>query len=248
MVIESYETLSALANAQLRKGVRTNTSLSPAEYAPPVEVISGEDHLLIFRQRPGHRRMNFFLNALPPGDIPANTVTEISARQRDTALWETAAQLETLGFVPVLHRIRMTRKGQTFSDVSPEVIQCTDAEGALAFLWENFSPLTGCLPTEDEMKADIAAGHVLALADADGIAGLLHWGAVTGGFEIRHLALRQDSRGQGLTAPLIGAFLSRIGEKRAVVWLTEGNIAARRAYEKFDFCCDGYRSVVLYKE
>lgn len=254
MEIKSYEELAALTSGLLRRGAAVNSSFPESEYGPAIlrgecELLRGEDWLIVLRQRPGHRRMNFILNGLPEISLPEKTVTEIAGRERDEALWRAQEHFESLGFAPILRRQRLTRKSGEISESFDGVTEAPMEMRAdvCAFLEDNFSPLTGCLPTVEELSGDMENKNVLLLRDERGIAGLIHTGSITGGYEIRHLAVREDRRGSGLTAPLIGEFLRRTGGRRTTVWLTEGNAAAMGAYARFGFAPDGYRSVVLYK-
>ncbi len=115
----------------------------------------------------------------------------------------------------------------------------------LAFLQANFSPLTGCLPNEAELKADLAHRQVLLLEEQRGHYGPapLYSRGTTG--EIRHLAIQASRRGTGRTRPLLAAYLQAIGGAKSVVWTRADHLAAQTAYGRFGFAPDGRRSAVL---
>ncbi len=77
-IIHSYERLSELASARLRRGVCANTVVTRAAYGPAIEqgrlsVLSDPDALLLFQDRGDHVRMNFLMNGFPvlsPGLLP----------------------------------------------------------------------------------------------------------------------------------------------------------------------------------
>lgn len=115
----------------------------------------------------------------------------------------------------------------------------------LAFLQANFSPLTGCLPNEAELKADLAHRQVLLLEEQGAITGLLHFTLEGTTGEIRHLAIQASRRGTGRTRPLLAAYLQAIGGAKSVVWTRADHLAAQTAYGRFGFAPDGRRSAVL---
>lgn len=253
--IDRYETLSHLASRHMTKGVRANTMVSQSEYGPAVEtgsLLAQETPagLLLARDRGDHFRFNFYLNdiAVPLGaQLPSPAVTEVAYRPRDMGLQETVTYLQDQGFALLFERIRMSRPaGLPEEETSPVLTaQPQEEEAILAFLRENFSPLTGCLPNKKELKDDITQGYVLLLKEEGAIAGLLHFSFDGKSGEIRHLALREDKRGQGLTRPLITGFLRAIGGAKSTVWLRADFPPAQAAYHRLGFAPDGRRSAVL---
>ena len=229
--IDRYDVLAELASRHMTKGVRANTLVSQAEYGPAAEsggLLAQETPagLLIARDRGDHHRLNFYFSDLtvPLGaDLPAPAVTEVAFRPRDTGLQETVPY-------PALP-VRTAEPGEN--------------RAVLAFLRENFSPLTGCLPNEAELAEALAQGQVLVLEEAGELTGLLHFSQDGKSGEIRHLAVRADHRGRGLTRPLIAAYLHAAGGAKSTVWLREDFPAARSAYESMGFAPDGRKSAVL---
>lgn len=253
--IDRYEDLAALASRYMTKGVRANTLVSQAEYGPAAEsgtLFAQETPagLLIARDRGDHHRLNFYLTDLsvPLGTaLPAPLVTEVAFRPRDTGLQEMVPYLQSQDFSLLFRRIRMSRPAGLPEPPALPVRPAGPAErqAILAFLRENFSPLTGCLPNEAELRDSLAQGQVLVLEEADALTGLLHFTYDGKSGEIRHLAVRADRRGRGLTKPLIGAFLQTTGGAKSTVWLREDFPAPRAAYETMGFAPDGRRSAVL---
>ena len=81
------------------------------------------------------------------------------------------------GVHPLFERLRLSRPaGETGAPALP-VSRPGPERGrdVLAFLQANFSPLTGCLPNEAELKADLAHRQVLLLEEQGAITGLLHF-------------------------------------------------------------------------
>ncbi|MGM9578011.1 MAG: GNAT family N-acetyltransferase, partial [Evtepia sp.] len=144
-------------------------------------------------------------------------------------------------------RIRMSRPAGLPEPPAQPVRTAEPAENqaVLAFLRQNFSPLTGCLPNKAELAEALGQGQVLVLEEAGEYTGLLHYSYDGKSGEIRHLAVRANHRGRGLTRPLITAFLQAVGGAKSTVWLREDFPAARAAYETMGFAPDGRRSAVL---
>ena len=226
-------------------------------------------------------------------------VTETAFRERDTALKETVGYLAGCGFEEVLSRVRLSRpagapdeNAENAVEISPEKVESREeensgftfyvkkstAEDAAAIrplLHSSFSQITGCLPEDDELRLDAAAGNILMLfADNDSRAaseaeaedltgaavkqpphdsrhpaarpcGLLHYAAAKKSAEIKHLAIAPQMRGKGLSAVLINAFLKECSGMKTTVWTGSGNAPALNAYKDCGFTEDGRRSSVM---
>ena len=203
-------------------------------------------------------------------------VTETAFRERDTALKETVGYLAGCGFEEVLSRVRLSRpagapdeNAENAVEISPEKVESREeensgftfyvkkstAEDAAAIrplLHSSFSPITGCLPEDDELRSDAAAGNILMLfADnasrhpAARPCGLLHYAAAKKSAEIKHLAIAPQMRGKGLSAVLINAFLKECSGMKTTVWTGSGNAPALNAYKDCGFTEDGRRSSVM---
>ena len=119
-------------------------------------------------------------------------VAETAFRERDAALKETVVYLAGCGFEEVLSRVRLSRpagaqeenaeynekdlreKTENIEEKNGELtfyVKKSAAEDAAAIrplLHSSFSPITGCLPEDDELRLDAAAGNILMLfADND---------------------------------------------------------------------------------
>lgn len=250
-----YEDLSARISAHFRRGVRTNAFFTREEWEEMIRqgalsAAETDAGLLLLVERTGVSRLYFYLNDLaePLGaELPVPTVTEVAFRPRDAGLQEAAAYLEGQGIRPVLRRLRMSRPaGEIEAGTSrPLPLDTGRTDEGLVFLETYFSRLTGCLPDRRELEADLEAGNCLALEDGRGIAGLIHFSRDRRGGTIRHLAVREDRRGEGLSAPLIAGFLQATQGAPATVWTGMDSLAAQRAYGRFGFRPDGWESAVL---
>ena len=239
MKLTDYAALAQLASAHLRPGVRANTMVSQTEYGASLAggTLTAQETpagLLLLRDRGDHTRLHFFLEDLsvPLGAaLPDPTVTEVAYRPRDKGLREAVDYLIEQGFTPLFERLRLSRPaGET---------------GAPALPVSRPGPLTGCLPNEAELKADLAHRQVLLLEEQGAITGLLHFTLEGTTGEIRHLAIQASRRGTGRTRPLLAAYLQAIGGAKSVVWTRADHLAAQTAYGRFGFAPDGRRSAVL---
>lgn len=253
--LNDYEDLSQLVSSHMRPGVVTNTMVTPGEYGPAIaagtlDALETPAGLLLLRDRTDHTRLNFYLNDLSrPLDtpLPSPTVAEVAFRPRDTGLQETVTYLRGQGFTSVFERVRLSRPAGPAGEPALPLLTPgpENTPWVLSFLRENFNPLTGCLPTEEELAGQLAQGRVLVLEEKGQITGLLHFvfDGKTG--EIRHLAVRSDRRGTGRTRPLLAGYLQAIGGAKSIVWTRRDDLAAQTAYGRFGFTPDGRRSAVL---
>ena len=155
-----------------------------------------------------------------------------------------AEKLEALGFRLILKRLRFTRKGQMGAFFPSEGVEgCEDTQSAYLLLRESFSPLTGCVPSREEWEGLKEKGQILTLPG-----GVLHYRVKGRTTELRHLAVAESCRRQGLGRALVGAYLNRCGGSLSRVWTGEGNLAAQRLYESFGYERDGLTSRVYYFE
>lgn len=249
---ESYAALAPLLSAQLRRGVVTNCFLSPEDYRREIGAglfyEEGDGFLLLFRQRQGHLLLNFYLHPdaglrLPAMQLPV--VTELACREKDRAAMHRAQEaLQVLGFTEAFRRLRRTRAAVPAPN-SAGIQTEASFEAVRTFLLEQFDPLTGCIPPDEELRQAVSAGQVLCLTDTDGISGLLHYAPGRAQCEIRHLAVRADCRGRGYAGRLLRMLEAKTGGQKCAVWTRAGNAPAEHVYEKNRFQPDGWSSVVL---
>ena len=250
--VESCAVLAPLLSAQLRRGVVTNCFLSQADYQREIDAglfyEEGDGFLLLLRQRAGYRLLNFYLHpgaklCLP--EQPSPLITELACREKgQDAMRRAQDALCALGFAECFHRLRRTRAAIPAPDNAENASEAS-FEAVRAFLLEQFDPLTGCIPPEEELRQAVSAGQVLCLSDADGISGLLHYAPGRAQCEIRHLAVRADCRGRGYARRLLQLLEAKTGGQKCAVWARVGNAPAEHFYEKNQFQPDGWQSVVL---
>ncbi len=254
--ITSYEDFARYATAYFKPGCATNCFITKTEAKKYID--SGKlynlkisDSVFILKELPTHNRLYYYL---APGDIkngldltplPDGVVTETAMRERDSALISADAMLEMCGFIRLFYRRRMTQKAEDSGTSIKHDVRASsksDFPAVRELLYSCFSPITGCIPDDEELINAVKNGWILLCGDGKG---LLHYEPVRGGFELRHLCVREDCRGSGIAGELVRAYHSIIGGAKSQVWVREGYAPAEAVYEKNGYVRDGYFSSVL---
>lgn len=253
--ITSYEALAPELDALLKQKIVAN--YAPERQALEAEIAAGllwagrlPQGLVLLRRGGGPQRLRFLLTepqALCGLVLDRSTALELPFRSGDTRFPQLARDLEGSGWAEALRRVRLSRRPGprpsaqgAASPLLRPADEISDPASLLRLLRCCFSPLTGCLPEQAELQADLAAGRVLALPG-----GLIRWREKGRSSEIRHLAVAPAQRGQGLAKALVGAYLDRAGDRLCRVWTAGDNLPARRVYEGFGYAPDGWESIVL---
>lgn len=254
--VQRYEDLAPRLSAQLRRGVLTNCFLGRETLERLIQdgalrVQPLPSGLLLAVERPGFFRLHFYLTERSSPlalELPGPVVCEVPFRPRDTGLQEAADFLRGQGFSQVLERVRLSRpKGAPPTperrDGEAPLAAPQEGEGPelLAFLRTHFDPLTGCLPTREELS------QCLCRREDGALSGLIHFTNTRRGGEIRHLALRPQDRGRGLSRVLIAGCLRTLEGGACTVWTGADNRPALGAYQSMGFQTDGWRSTVLIR-
>lgn len=132
--------------------------------------------------------------------------------------------------------------------VAGDKIQVVDNKGKMAdnskkivdFLKKNFSPITGCIPSLNQLKQDMAKGYVLQASIGEDIIGVLHFQQNGNNAEIKHLAVDEAYRGRKIAARLLENYEKRITAKQQIVWTGTENQKAQKLYQKFGYQKDGF--------
>ena len=258
-LIERYEELAPLLTAQLGRGMVTNAALTPEDWRREIANRAlwcrcWEGGLILLRRREGHSLLNFYLQkpALPDDlawDGP--TVLEIAARPRDEGLWKAVDLWRGQGFEELYRRTRLALPKDTKvpagdGPLRARIAGAADMGAVRTLLQENFDPMTGCLPTDEELTRDLEAGCVVCADAPDGnAAGLLHIAAGRGSTQLRHLAVGEGCRRQGGAQSLLARYLEHTGFVKSLVWVRSDNEPGWRFYTKNGYEPDGWASVVL---
>lgn len=255
--IESYAELAPLLSAQLRRGVVTNAFESQTGYereiaAGRLAVQTMERGLLLFHQRQGYQRLNFYLQEqrLPPLSLDQPTVLEIAYRARDEKMRQAVELWQSAGFQLLFHRQRMQRPADPTPPESlgagVRLARPEDQTVVQAMMDGYYDPVLGCLPTADELAEDIRDGAVFC-CEADGvIVGMLQVALGRTSTEMRHFVVRPECRRQGIAQRLFESYQAQTQGKRSMVWVLADNLPAVTMYEKNGFHTDGWMSAVLY--
>ncbi|MGN1410395.1 MAG: GNAT family N-acetyltransferase, partial [Eubacteriales bacterium] len=206
------------------------------------------DSLFILRAKNTHFALYYCMKigdefAMP--QLPEPVVTETAFRERDENLKKADEALVSAGFRREFYRNRMKRTPEdcdvpTFSE-NVRAADENDFDFARELLLGCFSPLTGCLPDENELHLAVNEGRILLHSRG----GLLHYDKTRTGYELRHLCVTEKSRGCGVGGELVRAYDSLLDNKKSVVWVRDGYAPAEKVYEKNGYEKDGMRSSVL---
>lgn len=267
--IKTLEQLSPLISAQFKRGVMANAPLSPASFQREIQrgtlfAQRMDGGLILLRRRDGFWRMSFYLQ--PDGDVsslelPKQTVLEIPTRPRDLALKQSETLWKEKGFRLLFSRQRMELVRRS-DDVAVRSDCCVPLAGCcvrpavagdepeiLRLMEENYDRRTACLPTDDELSEDVAAGQVfLAVTCPEGqVAGFLRLLRTKRIAEVRQIAVSEPFRGRGIAGALLNQLTLAEGQK-GHVWVSQNNGAALRLYESFGFVKDEWTSTVWIYE
>ncbi len=258
--IKSFDRICSLISSCMKKGVKTNNFLTAEDYRADIASGSLFCHtwsggLIVLRRRAGYSRLYFHIfEPFSTPDIKINelTVLELPFRPGDSE-GELLSYWKSVGFNARLNRIRLQRSGTSpcpETDTNMEIKRPQPSElGMLAGLYENcFDRYTGCIPDMDELRAIIDGGSIFCTRAPDkSIGGFIEFTRSSSKSRIRHLAVREDMRGRGISKALISFYLRSITPTRSLVWTAEDNEPAQRAYSGCGYSRDGWRSVVLIK-
>lgn len=253
--IDSLQALSALITPQLKRGLVTNAPLSTENFRTDITagnlyVSELPQALLLFKKRDGFDRLSFYLQqgATLQEFRPQNTtVTEIAYRTKDTALKDSQSLFEGIGFTRALERRRLTLSPTHIDLTCPFEIKDAEMQHFAQLsklLQDGFSPLTGCLPTESELQADIATGNVLIATDGENIAGLLHICRTPRATEYRHVLTAPSYRGRGIMQSMLAYDINKALSPTYMLWVATDNTPALHLYQKLGFAPDGWNSTV----
>lgn len=260
-LVESYEELAPLLSAQLGRGVVTNAALTAEDWRREIanrtlRRLSWAGGLVLLRRREGRSLMNFYLRELSlPDDLAWDgpVVLEIAARPRDEGLLKAVDFWRGQGFTDLYRRERLVLPKDTKvpagdGPLAARIAGMADEGAVWTLLQDNFDPLTGCLPTAEDLERDLAAGNVVCVDGPDGgTAGLLHIAPGRGSTQLRHLAVGEPYRRQGGAQALLARYLEQTGFAKSLVWVRTDNGPGRRFYVKNGYSPDGWASTVLYR-
>lgn len=247
--ITDIEWLTNRINGLLKAGVTANMlpdkeRLQQSVCAGTLYAINYEEGLLLIERRPSHDYLSYILRrdaALPQFIPERDTVTEIPYRSGDGRAAAIAAQWETNGFATVLSRVRLTRRAAECPPAAPSVRFAApdDFKQVSSLLAATFPEKTGCLPSKEALQALIEKKQILCTEK-----GVLHYEVSGRTSELRHLAVAENARGNGLGTLLVNSYLSICGANLCRVWTGQNNTAALSLYRKAGFSEDGWLSQV----
>ncbi|MBE6626275.1 MAG: GNAT family N-acetyltransferase [Ruminococcaceae bacterium] len=251
--IESLAELSDIIKRHFVRGVATNNFLSSSALAEEIDggrlsVVEQGGNLYIIRNRTSHGILNFYISDTDSElcAFPSNTVVEIPYRERDTALKNASAYLQSQGFSLMFRRQRMSRKEEhiecTDGNVSP-ALPC-ELKHVYEIMFGCFDTRTACIPSGEAIQAAIVDQRILVYREGVLPVGLLHYTRTKNGTELRHLAVEKYMQGRGIGGELVRHYLA-MTRGGSTVWVRDDNTPALSVYKKYGYTEDGMRSDVL---
>lgn len=251
--INNFEELNKLISMHLKRGVFTNCFISKEEYEEEIKNETLFYHaydggLLIFRKMDGYYKMNFYI-VNPEIDLDINfndiVVTEIVCKPE----FDCCKIIELFnknGMSLKLKRVRLSNENNNINIESSNVEKANlkDYEKIIKLLRENFDKYIGCIPSEQNLKLDIAKGNFYCYEGNEEILGILH---IDNKANIKHLAVDGNYRGKGIAKMLLSKYLQDVGNCKKYVWTGENNEAAKNTYFSMGYKLDGYVSYVLMR-
>ncbi len=253
--IESYPEFSRTVTRAFGRECVTNFFLDRHTVENEIEAgtlysIEENGSVFFFRKRDGFSIMNFYLTSVD-ADLPVfheDTVCEIPFRERDEKIKAAVVHFIAHGFDNLFTRVRLTKSSDAAEHCDGHISTATfnETAAALDLIKKAFDSRTGCIPTAAAFERDVLDGHVLVYRDV-GIIGLVHWNEDGRTSDIRHVAVDERYRGQGIASALVETYSTQ-KSGRYRVWAREDYTSARRVYEKNGYTPDGMKSAVLYFE
>ena len=225
-----------LTGEQLSDGIQNNQLFYTEEADVFLLLRRGEPNKLYFVALTGSQPP-----VIPEFSFPL--VCEVA--KKDNNFTEVNTFLSSLGFHPILSRQRLLRRGGTLLNAAESSVRTAGTEDltlARKILAACFDPLTGCLPEENALMRELAAGNILLHPDG----GLLHFSVSGKSSELHHLAVLPEQRRKGIASALLAAYLNRLNEKSSRLWVAENNPAAQALYARFGYLPDRYFAVVYF--
>ena len=252
--VNNYTEISEAVNRHFGRTIVTNCFISRETYDS--EIKNGTLYLeefdggvYILKKRDGYDVLYFYLDSPESTIAPITTdediVCEIPYRERDENIKKVSERFSEFGYDRLFTRVRLAKKAEPaeYPDEHITAADNRDFDEIISLLQASFDRRTGCIPTDEALREDIYAGRVLVYRDG-GVAGLLHYTDEKAVSEIRHVAVAEDRRGEGIASRLVQTYLSD-KSGRCRVWAREDYPAARRIYEKNGYQTDGMKSEVL---
>lgn len=258
--------LNELLTPYLKGRHFTNNYTLPAAYVPLINegrlYQISRDGLFLFVDMDNYYRFYYHLNdAETVFSFCFNKplVAEV-AFQKDKIPPEIAAEcLIKSGFSKEVKRVRMKADREGFlvgeQSLTLTFIRVEEAsekmhEEIMAFLQANFDPLTGFLPSKNDIKKAVGQGEILCAYEGMGkdLLGVLHMGIDKKNTDLLHIAVARQARKRGIGETLLVKWKETASKRGAInytIWVADDNLAARTLYEKVGFKEDGYHALTF---
>lgn len=252
--VKTYDEISEAIKEHFKVGVVTNCFLTEEEYKREIKnktlyVINEANYLIVLREREGHYKLNYYINQMEKLKIKLDkpVVVEIIKRPYDKN-FEIIKEIFTDScFVKILERERYTLDNienlKCEYKYKIEICKREDIDEIMEILKNNFDEYTGCVPTTEEIEEEIGKQNIYCMKKQNEMAGILHMKSTRAYTEVKHLAVNERYRKQGIADELVKKLIET--NKKITVWTGKENRPAQRTYEKNGFKKDGWTSMVF---
>lgn len=252
--VKTFDEISKAIKEHFKVGVITNCFITEEEYKKEIQnktlyIINKTNYLIILREREEHYKLNYYINQKEKIEIKTEKpiVVEIIKRPNDKKFEEIVKTFTDSDFTKILERERYTLENvenvENKYSHKTEMCKKEESEEIIKTLKNNFDKHTGCIPTEEELKKEIEKQNIYCIKKQNEIAGILHKKENKAYTEIKHLAVNEKYRKQGIADELIKKLKEQ--SRKITVWTGKENKAAQKTYEKTGFKKDGWTSIVL---
>lgn len=271
--IRDLTQLNELLGPYLKRRHVTNNFTLPAAYATLIDegrlFYIRQDGLFLLADMDNYYRFYYHLNDAETNftvstDKPG--VAEVAFSERKIPPEIGSGCLEKANFKPSVKRLRMVAREEEFQPVKRrekaelpafriERAGVERLDGMKELLEKNFDSLTGFLPSRADLEKAVEAGEVFCVLTEGGkeedpseIQGVLHMDVVNKTSNLLHIAVADHARNRGIGWALLEKWkeaASQRGVTKYMLWVAEGNQAARKMYESAGFRMDGWHSITL---
>ncbi len=262
--IVSEKQLGTLIMTALRSRPATNGRLMASSYRLAIEegrlcyAVDGPD-LVVAEKRPGFELIRLWAAEgeeeraaeLASSSCGGTAVLEAVFKPDGSpkGLAKVLEHLEERGFHKAVVRRRMSGRvfPAAFEPVGAARPREKDLEPLLKMLLKTYDPVTGCVPTESELRL-LAKEGLFVLRDGPDLTAMVHYTLSGKVFDATHLIVDTSLRGQGIAGRLMAEAMGKTGCGTLRLWVNDINKEALQLYDWLGLEYDGMLSLVFRRD
>lgn len=258
---ESIDKIAGIVNRFSIRGAVSNNYLLPSELH--TEVTDGrlfychsDSNLYLFLRKPGDfLRLYYILNDLnerPSFKMDMPLMTEILFRGNVGLPEKELAFLQEIGFAVNLRRDQYSASASEIEGLTPAYVPSIEAaQEAVDLFNSSFDKFSGDFIPADTIRSLYEEKRILCVVKENGeLGGALEISIQGKNAWISHLAVKPDSRRQGVADKLIKMYAQAAierGASRLMLWVQSQNTAAISLYAKYGFRYTNKSTISLIK-